>query len=29
VASNDDLYNQLEQNFTVCSKILSNLRVQL
>jgi hypothetical protein len=29
VASNDKLYNQLETKFTSCSKILSNLKVQL
>lgn len=29
VAGNDDLYSQLEQNFATCSKILSNLKVQL
>lgn len=29
VASNDKLYNQLETKFTSCSKILSNLKIQL
>ena len=27
VASNDNLYTQLEQNFAVCSKILSNIKL--
>lgn len=27
VAGNDSLYNQLEQNFSVCSKILSNIKL--
>lgn len=29
VAGNDELYNRLELNFNTCSKILSNIKVQL